>query len=193
MPDPGQRRRELAALLARLSVKHGSFRLASGRESDFYVDCRQTVLHPDGMALTGAVLVDAWTQSGLGIDAVGGPATGAVPLMCAFVLEARRRGIPVPGFYVRPRAKGHGTKSRVEGLPGVQRGARVLMLEDVITTGGSCLSSIEAVREAGHHVVALFCLVDREEGGRAALEGAGVPVTAIFRRSDFTAPAEGGP
>ena len=113
--------------------------LSSGKTSDFYVDCKQTLLNPDGMALAGTVLVDAWQKTGWEIDAVGGPTLGADPMTCAFVLQARRRGIMLPGFFIRKEPKGHGTYSMIEGTKSIGAGSRVLVLEDVITTGASSL------------------------------------------------------
>ena len=185
-----QPRDELLELLTELSFERRRVVLTSGRESDFYVDCKQTLLHPDGMALTGTVLVDAWRTSGLEIDAVGGPTLGADPMTCAFVLRARRRGFALPGFFIRKDAKGHGTMAFIEGTRSLGEGSRVLVLEDVITTGGSSIRAIRRLREAGFVVVALFCLVDRMEGGREAIEAEGVSVTALYRRTDFPGMAE---
>ena len=168
-----------------LSVRTGDITLSSGKKSDFYVDCKQTLLHPDGMALTGTVLVDAWQSLALDIDAVGGPTLGADPMTCAFVLQARRRGLYLPGFFIRKEPKGHGTMAYVEGTRSLKAGSKALVLEDVITTGGSSLRSIGYLRDAGFEVVHLFCLVDRQEGALERIEAAGVPVTAMYKREDF--------
>lgn len=178
-------RKELQNLLTELSFQRRQVVLSSGKTSDFYVDCKQTILHPDGMALTGTVLVDEWQQQGLEIDAVGGPTLGADPMTCAFVLQARKRGMKLPGFFIRKEAKGHGTMAYVEGTKSMTPGSRVLVLEDVITTGGSSIRCIGHLRDAGFEVVHLFCLVDRLEGGREAIEAIGVPVTSMYTRSDF--------
>ena len=106
-------------------------------------------------------------------------------MTCAFVLQARRRGIHLPGFFVRKEAKGHGNMSWIEGVKSMGRGSRVLVLEDVITTGGSSVRCIQRLREAGFDVAGLVCLVDRMEGGREAIEAIDVPVTSIFRKADF--------
>ncbi len=180
-----QPREELLSLLTQLSFERRQIVLSSGRTSDFYVDCKQTLLHPDGMALTGTVLVDTWQQQGFPIDAVGGPTLGADPMTCAFVLQARRRGQPIPGFFIRKEPKGHGTMSWIEGIRSLGPGSRVLVLEDVITTGASSIRSIARLREAGMQVQGLFCLVDRLEGGREAIEAEGVAVTALYTRADF--------
>jgi orotate phosphoribosyltransferase len=178
-------RQELLELLTELSVRRGDITLSSGKKSDFYVDCKQTLLHPDGMALTGTVLVDTWQSLGLSIDAVGGPTLGADPMTCAFVLQARRRGLMIPGFFIRKEPKGHGTMAYVEGTRSLIAGSKALVLEDVITTGGSSLRSIGYLRDAGFEVQHLLCLVDRQEGGLERIQEAGVPVTAIYSKSDF--------
>ena len=180
-----QPREELLRLLTELSFQRRQVVLTSGLESDFYVDCKQTLLHPDGMALTGTVLVDAWREAGFDIDAVGGPTLGADPMTCAFVLQARRRGVHLPGFFIRKEAKGHGTMAFIEGTRSLGAGSRVLVLEDVITTGGSSIRAIKRLRDAGFEVAALFCLVDRMEGGREAIEAEGVTVHAMYRKVDF--------
>lgn len=180
-----QPRDELLALLTELSFERRRITLSSGRESDFYVDCKQTLLHPDGMALAGTVLVDTWQREGVAIDAVGGPTLGADPMTCAFVLQARRRGWKIPGFFIRKEPKGHGTMAFVEGTRSLGPGSRLLVLEDVVTTGASSLRAIGHLRDAGFEVAGLLCLVDRLEGGREAIEDAGVAVTAIYTREDF--------
>jgi len=183
-------RDELLALLTRLSVRWGRIILSSGKESDFYVDAKQTLLHPDGMALTGTVLVDTWQEHGFELDAVGGPTLGADPMTCAFVLQARRRGMKLPGFFIRKEPKGHGTMAYVEGIKSIGKGSRVLVLEDVITTGGSSIRGIKRLREAGIDPVALFCLVDRQEGAKEAIEAEGVPVVALYTRDSFPKTAD---
>ena len=178
-------RTELLDLLTKLSFERRQIVLSSGRPSDWYIDCKQTILNPDGMALTGTVLVDMWQQQGFDIEAVGGPTLGADPMTCAFVLQARRRGLFLPGFFIRKEAKGHGTMAYVEGIRSMEKGSTVLVLEDVITTGASSIRAIRRLQEAGFKVAALFCLVDREDGGREAIEALGVPVTPCFTRADF--------
>ena len=180
-----QPREDLLELLTELSFQRRRVVLSSGLESDFYVDCKQPLLHPDGMALTGTVLVDTWQRLDIAIDAVGGPTLGADPMTCTFVLQARRRGIHIPGFFVRKEPKGHGTMSWVEGVKSVGSGSKVLVLEDVITTGASSIRSINHLRDVGFEVMGLVCLVDRMEGGREAIEAANVPVTSVYRKVDF--------
>ena len=178
-------REDLLAMLIERSYSDREVVLSSGKRSNFYVDCKQTLLHPDGMALTGTVLVDEWQHQQLDIDAVGGPTLGADPMTCAFVLQARRRGLSLPGYFIRKEPKGHGTMAYIEGVRTLGAGSRVLVLEDVITTGGSSLRGIEQLRRAEFEVLGLFCLVDRMEGGRAAIEAEGVPVTPLYTRANF--------
>src|SRR5262249_29986991 len=143
--DPAAERSRLLAILLERSLRFGKFKLASGAESDFYVDVRKTNLDPEGVRLVARLLADV---SGLGTDraptAVGGPTLGADPMVTALGLEALARGARVECFLVRKEAKGHGTASRIEG--NLSSGARVLLVDDVLTQGGSLLSAAEAVR-----------------------------------------------
>lgn len=182
------------ALLERLRAEGVANRdvvLSSGRRSTLYVDCTRVLLHPEGMALAGRALVADWLESGPPVDAVGGPALGADPMTCAFVLEARSRGRPVGGFLLRSEPKGHGTGAWLEAPAGLPAAARLLLLEDVVTSGGSALRSVHRLREAGYEVTTCLALVDREEGGRDTLAEGGVELRALFGRAEV-APREGG-
>ena len=160
-----QPRADLLELLTELSFQRRPVVLSSGLESDFYVDCKQTLLHPDGMALTGTVLVDTWQRMDVDIDAVGGPTLGADPMTCAFVLQARRRGIHLPGFFVRKEAKGHGTRAWVEGVKSMVEGSRVLVFEDVHWMDDS---SWKLLTEVMREVKPLLVLLTyRSQGGDA--------------------------
>src|SRR5689334_21821143 len=172
----------LFALLAERSARRGRFTLASGRESEFYVDCRLTTMSPEGLALVGPRGLAAIDDAGWDVDSVGGLTLGADPVSYAIAyasaLAAERTGRrPVRAFTVRKEAKQHGTGKLIEGP--FRAGDRVAVIEDVITTGGSALRAIEAVRAAGGEVVGALALVDREEGGREAIEATGVPVIAL--------------
>lgn len=158
--------------------------LSSGRSSDYYLDCRRVTLDPEGVRLCGRVLYSIYAALGERVAAVGGPTLGADPLVVSFMLTALDHGERIPGFLVRKAAKEHGTRSRIEGAAGVPAGARVLLIEDVLTTGGSLLQAAEAVREAGFDPVTALVLVDRGEGGSRTLAGAGLPVRAVFRASE---------
>lgn len=172
----------LIALLAERSAKRGDFVLASGRRSSLYVDCRLTAMHPEGQLLIGRVGLATLKASGWTVDSVGGLTLGADPIAYAIAhasaLAAEQgRGEMVRGFTVRKEAKQHGTGKLIEGP--FQPGDHVVVVEDVITTGGSALKAVEAVRAAGGTVVGVLALVDRQEGGREALEAAGLQVLSL--------------
>jgi len=172
----------LAALLAERSAKRGDFVLASGRRSSLYVDCRITTMSPDGQLLIGRAGLAAVEASGWAVDAVGGLTLGADPIAYAIAhasaLAAEQQGTRmVRAFTVRKEAKQHGTGKLIEGP--FRSGDRVAVVEDVITTGGSALKAVEAVRQAGGEVVGVLALVDREEGGRERLEEAGLRVLSL--------------
>ena len=164
----------LVELIRKLSYREGDFTLASGKKSKFYVDLKATTLHPDGAALIGELAVQLVRERGLHVDAVGGLTLGADPIATAISLAARARGILWPAFIVRKEPKDHGTAKYIEGTENLKPGASVLVLEDVVTTGGSSLKAIERLREAGYHPVAVLTVVDREQGGREIFEKVGV-------------------
>ncbi|MCO4098518.1 MAG: orotate phosphoribosyltransferase [Gemmatimonas sp.] len=172
----------LIALLASLSAKRGAFVLASGRRSNLYVDCRLTAMHPEGQLLIGRAGLAAIRQSGWPVDSVGGLTLGADPIAYAIahasaLAHERGDGEMVRGFTVRKEAKQHGTGKLIEGP--FQAGDKVLVVEDVITTGGSALKAVDAIRAAGGDVQGVLALVDRQEGGREALEAAGLKVMSL--------------
>lgn len=174
--------------LRRDAWKRGRFRLASGRESDFFIDCKQVILTAPGHRLTGEALCDAIlaTVGAEGIDGVAGVALGGCSLASAVSLTSALRGVRGDGWdalYVRKEAKDHGTGRKVEGR--LRHGARVALVEDVLTTGGSSLAAITALRAEGFTVDRVFALVDRCEGAPDALAAAGVTATALCTRGDF--------
>ena len=183
--DPDARRQALVALLAERSARRGSFTLASGRESSLYIDARLTTMSPDGLALVGPAGLAALDAAGWGVDAVGGLTLGADPVSYAIAYASALAGRPLRAFTVRKEAKAHGTGRLVEGP--FRAGDRVAVIEDVITTGGSALRAVEALRAAGGTVAGVLALVDREEGGREALEAAGLPVVSLTRASEIVA------
>jgi orotate phosphoribosyltransferase len=181
MPDHDR----LLTLLAERSARRGHFTLASGRQSTLYIDARLTTMSPDGLALIGPLALDALHRSGWQVGAIGGLTLGADPVSYAIAYASALAGTPLRAFTVRKEAKAHGTGRLIEGP--FREGDRVAVIEDVITTGGSALRAAEAVRAAGGVVAGVLALVDREEGGREALEAAGLPVFALARASDIVA------
>ncbi|MBI3072628.1 MAG: orotate phosphoribosyltransferase [Deltaproteobacteria bacterium] len=181
--DPAKARARLHELFATRAVKWGKFTLASGRESDFYIDSKEVSLTGEGLWLIGNLVVDRIRPIVVG---VGGLTLGADPIACSAALVAHSRGRTLAAFIVRKEAKGHGTTKVVEGLGALPKGSRVTIVEDVITTGGSALVAVNRANESGLHVEQVVGLVDREEGGRAEIEKRGIGVEAIFKRSDFS-------
>ena len=180
--DPDRHR--LVALLAELSYRRGSFRLASGKQSDFYVDVKQTVMRADGAALLGELLMGHVAAHG--ISAVGGMAVGAVPLVTAALCAASRRGYPLEGFFVRKEAKAHGTERRIDGR--FDPAVRIALIEDVVTTGDSTLQAIEAVEACGGKVALVVVVVDRQEDDALARLERSVPVVrSLTNRAEILA------
>lgn len=178
------RRQRLVALLRERSFERKKVILASGRESDFFIDCKQSVLTAEGHALAGELMFDALSEIPE-CDAVGGVELGGCPLASAVSLVSFQRGRPLPALYVRKARKDHGSAKLVEGDKALRPGLRVALLEDVITTGGSSLKAVEALKSAGAEVVGILALVDREEGGAETIRDAGLPLYSLTRRSDF--------
>lgn len=177
-------RQELLELILEVSFRRQKVVLASGRESDFYLDLRQTLMRPRGVALAGGLILDA-LQGGASVQAVGGMAVGAVPLISAVLAAAAARdpGTPLLGFFVRKEAKQHGLGRRIEG--GFREGQSVALLEDTVTTGGSTLEALDAVQQAGGKVVRVLCLVDRGEGALQAFRERGIELEALYSRADL--------
>ncbi|MBN3033098.1 MAG: orotate phosphoribosyltransferase [Candidatus Saganbacteria bacterium] len=156
------------------AFRFGKFTLSSGKQSDFYVDCRKVTLHPQGARLIAGLVLEK--IKGLKADAVGGLTLGADPITSSVVVLGG-----LPGFIVRKKAKEHGTKQRIEGL--LQPGWRVVIVEDVATTGASALEAIEAAEAAGAEVVKVISVVDREEGAAEALKN--YSFDPIFKKSEL--------
>ena len=176
MPTPTHAQ-QLLTLLSRLSFRLGQFKLSSGGTSDYYIDCRTTTLHAEGGRLTGHAILEMLEQRGIEADAVGGLTMGADPIVSNVATASAWRAISSPGapllngFLVRKAEKAHGTGRRIEGF--CRGGARVVIVDDVCTTGASTINAIEAAIEAGMKVAAVVCIVEREEAnGRPAVEAA---------------------
>ena len=187
-PTAGDRAR-LLEILAERSVRFGRFTLASGAISPHYVDVRKTSLDPEGATLIGRLLFDAVADdiAAARITAVGGLTLGADPIVTALAIEAFRRGHRLDAFLVRKAQKSHGTENLIEG--NLAAGARALVVEDVLTSGGSALQAIAAARAAGATVERAWCVVDRDAGGREALREAGVHAEACFPLDEVLAAA----
>lgn len=168
---------ELNKLLIRYSVRKGNFVLASGKSSTFYVDARLTTMSPEGMLLIGSAGMDTIAAQGWTPDAIGGLTMGADPVTFAISHTSAIQQRPIRAFSVRKEPKAHGTGNRIEGL--FQKGDRVVVIEDVITTGKSALQAIDAIEEAGGIIVGVLAVVDRKDGGRDAILARGYPVTAL--------------
>lgn len=216
MSESPDHRAHLLSILASISFKLGDFTLASGAKSDFYIDCRTTTLHAEGGRLAGLVFLDLIRVHAPSAVAVGGLTMGADPLVSATSTASawalaehteiaalslqlddsmsfdHDHDEPAPtllhGFLVRKAEKSHGTGRLIEGF--LQPGADVVIVDDVCTTGGSTLQALEAARSSGMNVVAVLCLVDREQGGRARIQAAlppGVPFVSLFTAADVRA------
>lgn len=176
-------RSELLALIREKSYEQRQVTLASGRISDFYVDGKQTSLHPRGAYLVGRLFLELLGRFGE-VDAVGGPTLGADPIATSIALVSGLEGRPLPAFIVRKEPKGHGTRRWVEGKKNLPEGCRVVVVEDVVTTGGSGLSAVDKVEEEGYKVAGLMALVDREEGAREAIEARGLRFESLFTKTE---------
>ena len=193
MPTPSYAQ-QLLSLLARTSFRLGQFKLSSGGTSDYYIDCRTTTLHADGGRLTGHAILELLEQNGIQADAVGGLTLGADPIVSNVATASAWRALSHPdapllhGFLVRKAEKAHGTGRRIEGF--CREGARVVIVDDVCTTGASTITAIESAREAGMHVAAVVCIVEREEAnGRPAVEAAAkdAPFLRLFTANEVRA------
>ncbi|HUK47249.1 MAG TPA: orotate phosphoribosyltransferase [Terriglobales bacterium] len=174
-------REELLRLLATKSFRLGDFKLSSGGRSDYYIDCRTATLDARGAQLTGQVFLEEIQRRGWKPDAIGGLTMGADPIVVAVAVTSGT----LNGFLVRKAEKQHGTGQRIEGFR--EKGARVVIVDDVCTTGASTIEAIAAAREFGFEIVGVMCLVEREEaGGRASVEKAAAPTpfVAIFTAKD---------
>jgi orotate phosphoribosyltransferase len=159
--------------------------LASGRESDFFIDVKQTALLAEGHALLGAQLLDTLTGEFGPVAAVAGVVLGGCPLASAVAAESFSRGAAIDAIYVRKAAKDHGTRKLVEGAAALAKGSRVAVVEDVVTTGGSTLAALDVLRAEGLEIAGVVAVVDRLEGGADAIRAADVPFTSLFTRADF--------
>ena len=181
-------RKYLKNLLLERSVRLGDFTLSSGAKSSYYIDARQTTMTAEGQRLTGKIAYTLIEEAGWDVSHVGGLTLGADPVAYAIAHHSTGRGRTLDGFTVRKEPKDHGTGQQIEG--GLPTDARVVVVEDAVTTGGSAIRAIEVLRKYGASVVGVICLVDREEGGRSRLDELGVPLLAVFTGPELLAAAE---
>ncbi len=175
--------RELRDVLRQKSLRIGDFTLSSGRKSSYYLDCRMTTLDPRGALLIARLILERIRTHKIQADAIGGLTLGADPIATAVAVVSGLDGKPLPAFIVRKEAKGHGTQRAIEGYDG-KRGSRVIVVDDVCTTGDSILRAAERAEQAGYEVAAAFCVVDREEGG-AEIIGKRYPFYALFTAKEL--------
>ena len=181
-------RKYLKNLLLERSVRLGDFTLSSGAKSSYYIDARQTTMTAEGQRLTGKIAYNLIEEAGWDVSHVGGLTLGADPVAYAIAHHSTGRGRTLDGFTVRKEPKDHGTGQQIEG--GLPTDARVVVVEDAVTTGGSAILAIEVLRKYGASVAGVICLVDREEGGRSRLDELGVPLLAVFTGPELLAAAE---
>lgn len=175
-------RERLKEILIRNSILRGKFTLASGKESSYYIDARLTTLDPEGVSLVAGIFLEEILKDP-GINAVGGPTMGADPIVGALLSESYRTGRPLRGFLVRKKEKDHGTGKLIEG--GLKPGDVAAVVEDVVTTGGSVVTAIDAVKSIGAEVRKALVIVDREEGGDEAFRKMGIELYSIFKISEL--------
>lgn len=177
-------RERLLAILKEKSYEKREVTLASGRKSNFYIDCKQTTLDAEGAYLLGRLMYEKIEAMGETIDGVGGLTLGADPIATALSIASFEANNPIPAFIIRKEPKGHGTGQWLEGRKNLKSGARVVIVEDVVTTGGSSLKAAKRAEEEGMTIVKILALVDRCEGGREIIEEAGYELDSLFERSE---------
>lgn len=177
-------RETLISLVRQHALKFGNFTLASGKQASFYLDCRMITLHPQGANQIAAGMLDLLVAKHFGEvpQSVGGLAIGADPISASVVVHAGQRNLDILGFMVRKEAKQHGTGKLVEGP--VVPGMSCVIVEDVITSGGSALKAATAAKEFGLNVLGVLGVIDRLEGGKAAFDAAGIPLATLLTIDD---------
>lgn len=178
-------RDRLLELLRERSFRRGTFTLTSGRQSDFFIDCKPTVLSAEGHVLVGRALLERALAFDPAPRAVAGVVLGGCPLASAVAYASHLGGQALDAVLVRKASKGHGSKKRVEGAAHLAEGAPVVVVEDTVTTGGSTIRAAAALRDEGLSVTGVLAVVDRREGAAEAFAEAGLPFASLFTRRDF--------
>lgn len=182
VPDLSCKKESLRAIIrSRSLLQDRSFRLVSGRSSNFFFDMKKTMFDPEGAALLADLLFDAIRAED--VDYIGGLETGAIPIIAALCVRSWPEK-PVKGFFVRKEIKGHGTDQRVDGY--LENGSKVILFEDVTTTGGSAMQAVSQARQRGCTIVKVISVVDRLEGARENFQAAGIKFEALFTWRDFS-------
>jgi orotate phosphoribosyltransferase len=179
--DLSYKRQKLLAVIRRASLLQGEFRLTSGGSSNFFIDLKKTMLDPEGASLLADLLFDRIRAED--VDFIGGMETGAIPIVAAVCMRSWPEK-PIKGFFIRKEAKGHGTDQRVDGL--LDRGSRVILFEDVTTTGSSVMRAVEQTRQFQCTILKVIAVVDRLEGAEENFRRAGITFEALFSRRDFS-------
>ena len=178
-------RARLAKIITARSFGRGDITLASGRKSDFYFNLKPTMLDPEGAALLAELSFDALKDDN--IDYIGGLEMGAVPIAGAIAQLSWLKGHPIAAFFVRKKPKEHGARLAVEGLAKGEtlKGKRIVIVEDVTTTGGSAIKAVDAVKDAGGEIVMVFTMVDRDEGATENFKEAGIAFRSLYKAGEF--------
>ncbi|MEZ2300549.1 MAG: orotate phosphoribosyltransferase [Microcoleus sp.] len=174
-------RDRLLDLLCSFAYREGDFVLSSGQKSSYYINCKPVTLHPEGALATGRLLLSMLAAD---VDAVAGLTLGADPIVTAVSVVSALGDRPIPALIVRKEAKGHGTMAYIEG-PTLSEGAKVVVLEDVVTTGKSAMQAVERLRGAGYKVDRILSLIDREQGGAEFYRSVGLDFEAVFTIKDI--------
>ena len=182
-------RETLLDLILEKSYREGDFTLSSGQKSTFYIDLKPTILHPEGAQALGQLVVEWMRRESLQFDGVGGLTLGADPIVMAVSLAAFAHGIVLPASMIRKEAKKHGTSRYIEGVENFKKGDRFLVVEDVVTTGGSAKKAIEILKQEGFNPTHVLTIVDREAGGAAEFANSGVKLHSLFTISEIKAAA----
>ncbi|HLN08379.1 MAG TPA: orotate phosphoribosyltransferase [Xanthobacteraceae bacterium] len=183
--NKGTSRSRALALIKERSFVRGRITLASGKESDFYLDLKPSMLHPEGAGLIAELILEK--LSGVEADYVGGVAVGAIPLISPVIVQSFARGRGIAGFFVRKDVKDHGTRRKIDGLgPGeMLTGKKVVILEDVTTTGASAMIAVQAAKDAGADVAMVLSVVDRQDGAAEFFRDQGIQFESVFTASEF--------